>query len=104
VEKHGNDIIYPASQYVGSLTGFFFPDKRAPDIDNALKAAFDGINGLAWEDDSQIIVAHACKHFGGCAGMGLWVVPGTDTCSICRQICRQILEGCPWADAARKKR
>ena len=33
---------------------FFMPDKRWRDIDNCAKSVLDGLNGLAWYDDSQI--------------------------------------------------
>lgn len=32
-----------------------------PDIDNLLKGLFDGLNKIAWVDDSQIVEVHAMK-------------------------------------------
>lgn len=39
------------------------PTKK-PDIDNIVKAVLDGLNGLAYEDDRQVVVLHAAKHYG----------------------------------------
>lgn len=37
------------------------PDTGKPDIDNIVKAVFDGLNGIAWDDDSQVTVVRAEK-------------------------------------------
>lgn len=37
-------------------------DLSVPDIDNIVKAVLDGLNGVAYEDDSQVIEIHAIKH------------------------------------------
>jgi len=95
--KYGSQVIYPAPQALGTLSAFYFHDRRYADLDNLIKSTWDGINGLAWEDDSQIVVAHACRHINSCAGVGLWVVDGSDPCSICRAMCKKILKECPWA-------
>lgn len=42
-----------------ALTGVIRPT-GSPDIDNILKV-IDGLNGIAWRDDSQIIEAHVSK-------------------------------------------
>jgi len=36
------------------------PQKRG-DLDNTLKAAFDALNGVAWDDDSQVVELHALR-------------------------------------------
>lgn len=36
------------------------PQKRG-DLDNVLKAAFDALNGVAWDDDSQVVELHALR-------------------------------------------
>ena len=33
----------------------YFPDKRRRDLDNVLKAVMDALNGVAYQDDSQIV-------------------------------------------------
>ena len=32
-----------------------------PDVDNLIKALFDGLNGVAWEDDAQVVEVKASK-------------------------------------------
>jgi Holliday junction resolvase RusA-like endonuclease len=34
-----------------------------PDIDNFVKAVFDGCNGIVWNDDSQVVMVDASKHW-----------------------------------------
>lgn len=38
------------------------PFTKLPDADNLLKAVLDGLNGIAYEDDRQVIAAHVFKH------------------------------------------
>jgi crossover junction endodeoxyribonuclease RusA len=40
---------------------FVFGDERARDVDNCLKAVLDGLNGVAWDDDKQVMETHASK-------------------------------------------
>jgi Holliday junction resolvase RusA-like endonuclease len=37
------------------------PDMQMPDLDNIVKLASDALNGLAWEDDRQIVSIEAHK-------------------------------------------
>lgn len=46
-------------------SGDIKPNKR-PDIDNCIKSILDGLNGVAYEDDKQIIEIHARKLYGIC--------------------------------------
>lgn len=43
-----------------ALLGLIWPVSR-PDLDNYVKQVFDGLNGLLWEDDSQIVKLEATK-------------------------------------------
>ena len=40
-----------------------------PDVDNYIKAIFDGLNGIAWLDDSQIVPASGCKRYADAPGV-----------------------------------
>lgn len=35
-----------------------------PDLDNLEKAVFDGMNGIAWEDDSLVVEVHKAEWYG----------------------------------------
>jgi len=41
---------------------FSTPHTRKPDGDNILKAVCDALNGLAWDDDSQVYFANVAKY------------------------------------------
>ena len=47
---------------MAKLTGKVKPTVK-PDLDNYIKAVLDGLNGLAWVDDSQIINISATKEY-----------------------------------------
>lgn len=38
------------------------PDTIKPDIDNIQKNVFDALNGVAWDDDAQVVHVDAWKH------------------------------------------
>ena len=38
------------------------PDTGRPDADNVAKAVLDALNGVAWEDDSQVVLLEVVKH------------------------------------------
>ena len=40
----------------------FYVTKK-PDIDNVIKSVFDGLNGVAWTDDSLVAVLEASKRY-----------------------------------------
>jgi Holliday junction resolvase RusA-like endonuclease len=45
-----------------ALAGIERPAKK-PDIDNIIKAVADGMNGVVWVDDSQIVELACSKHY-----------------------------------------
>ena len=45
-----------------AVKGNIKPTKR-PDIDNYIKAVLDGLNGVAYKDDNQIVALYGCKKY-----------------------------------------
>jgi Holliday junction resolvase RusA-like endonuclease len=45
-----------------ALAGEIRPTSK-PDIDNVVKAIFDGLNGVAWRDDVQVVSLTVRKHY-----------------------------------------
>ena len=39
----------------------YFPDERRSDVDNVLKSVLDGMQGVVYDDDSQVVIASATK-------------------------------------------
>ncbi len=59
--------------YSGKLTtrclaGEVRPTKK-PDVDNVLKAVFDGMNGVVWKDDVQAVQVLVSKRYGPTPGV-----------------------------------
>ena len=50
------------AQKAAMLSGGIRPTKR-PDLDNICKAIFDGLNGVAFADDAQIVSTYAEKSY-----------------------------------------
>lgn len=42
--------------------GMMFPTKK-PDVDNVLKCVMDGLNGIAYKDDKQVVYAEVQKMY-----------------------------------------
>lgn len=55
-----------------ALAGGMTPTSK-PDIDNVAKLVLDGLNGVAFVDDSQIIDLTASKRYGTDAHVAVWV-------------------------------
>ena len=53
---------WPQSQKAKALCDMLMPVVK-PDIDNVIKCIADGLNGVAWEDDKQIVSIRAEKHY-----------------------------------------
>ncbi len=47
-------------EFVVSLS-FFMATSRRVDVDNLVKSQLDALNGIAWEDDSQVREIHASR-------------------------------------------
>ena len=54
------------------LNGSERPIKK-PDIDNLAKSVLDGLNGVVWHDDSQIVSLHLTKVYARNPGIDLLI-------------------------------
>lgn len=57
-----------------ALAGKVFPTKK-PDKDNVIKAIYDGLNGVIWVDDVQVVDGIQRKRYGETPGVRVRVVP-----------------------------
>lgn len=57
-----------------ALQGVVMPTKK-PDADNVLKAICDGINGIVFKDDVQVVNVSLSKRFSETPGVSVRVVP-----------------------------
>lgn len=57
-----------------ALMGTVMPTKK-PDADNVLKAICDGINGIVFKDDVQVVNVSLSKRFSETPGVSVRVVP-----------------------------
>lgn len=57
-----------------ALAGVLFPTTK-PDIDNTVKAVFDGLNGVVWKDDVQVVDLHLSKRYSTTPRVDVEVVP-----------------------------
>ncbi|MDF3936678.1 RusA family crossover junction endodeoxyribonuclease [Pseudomonas citronellolis] len=57
-----------------ALAGQLYPTKK-PDMDNVIKAIYDGLNGVVWKDDVQVVKAMVGKRYGETPGVRVKVVP-----------------------------
>ena len=57
-----------------ALEGIVLPTKK-PDLDNVIKAIFDGLNGVCYMDDVQIVESHQRKIYGVKVGVKVGIKP-----------------------------
>lgn len=57
-----------------SLAGLMRPTKK-PDTDNVIKALCDGMNGVVWRDDVQVVELRVSKRFAEVPGVVVSVAP-----------------------------
>ncbi|MCU9949838.1 RusA family crossover junction endodeoxyribonuclease [Pseudomonas sp. PDM13] len=57
-----------------AVAGRVFPTKK-PDMDNVIKAIFDGLNGAVWVDDVQVVDTVVRKRYAETPGVRVRVVP-----------------------------
>lgn len=53
---------WPKKKQEEASSGRLRPVAR-PDVDNFAKAVLDGLNGIVWRDDSQVVELRASKHY-----------------------------------------
>lgn len=59
---------------VQALAGTVYPTTK-PDIDNVEKAIFDGLNGVVWRDDVQVVEVRKRKRYGDTPGVLVTIIP-----------------------------
>lgn len=57
-----------------AIAGELFPTKK-PDMDNVIKAIYDGLNGVVWKDDVQVVDAFVRKRYGEVPGVHVRIIP-----------------------------
>jgi len=57
-----------------AIAGQVYPTTK-PDIDNVEKAIFDGLNGVVWRDDVQVVEVSKCKRYGDTPGVRVMIIP-----------------------------
>lgn len=57
-----------------ALAGSVYPTTK-PDIDNVEKAIFDGLNGVVWRDDVQVVEVAKRKRYGDTPGVSVTIIP-----------------------------
>lgn len=63
---------YPKKRQEACLSGSELPSKK-PDIDNIAKSVCDGMNGIVFKDDCQIVQINAKKVYSSVAGVDVMV-------------------------------
>lgn len=63
---------HPKKRQEACLNGSERPIKK-PDIDNLAKSVLDGLNGVVWHDDSQIVSLHLTKVYARNPGIDLLI-------------------------------
>jgi len=57
-----------------AINGAVLPTTK-PDQDNVLKAIFDGLNGVAWRDDVQVVQISSRKRYSPLPGVYVEIIP-----------------------------
>lgn len=58
-----------------ALAGELYPSTK-PDIDNVVKAVFDGLNGVLWRDDVLVVECRVRKRYAAtpCVRVEVWAI------------------------------
>jgi Holliday junction resolvase RusA-like endonuclease len=71
--RHGVPQSYSKKRTEACLSGLEQPCKK-PDIDNVAKTFLDGMNGVIFKDDTQVIDLHVKKVYSAVAGVDVMVM------------------------------
>jgi Holliday junction resolvase RusA-like endonuclease len=64
---------YPKKRVAACLSGLERPTKK-PDIDNIVKAILDGMNGIVYLDDKQVVDLNLTKVYSATEGIDIMVM------------------------------
>lgn len=64
---------FSKGSYAKAISGEILPTKR-PDLDNFIKSALDGLNGIVYRDDALITDIFASKRYAGFNDIGLKII------------------------------
>lgn len=64
---------YSKKRTEACLSGLEKPIKKTGDLDNQIKSVLDGMNGIVYKDDSQIVSLHATKRYDSIASVHICV-------------------------------
>lgn len=64
---------WSAKKQAGALAGTVLATKK-PDADNVVKAIFDGLNGVVWRDDVQVVRLVTQKRYAAAPGVRVEIV------------------------------
>ena len=63
---------YPKKRAEACLSGSEWPCKK-PDLDNIVKSYMDGMNGIVYVDDSQVVEIHTTKVYAETGGVDVLI-------------------------------
>lgn len=63
---------YPKKRIAACLSGLERPTKK-PDLDNLAKSVLDGLNGIVYKDDSQLVSLHITKVYDRNPGVDIMI-------------------------------
>ena len=63
---------YPKKRAEACLSGSEWPCKK-PDLDNIVKSYMDGMNGIVYVDDSQVVEIHTTKVYAETGGVDILI-------------------------------
>lgn len=70
----GIAVSWSKKKTAAALAGQVMPTKK-PDADNVLKAICDGINGIVFKDDVQVVNVSMSKRFAETPGVTVRIIP-----------------------------